>query len=467
MMLLNVFLVLFFFSFTVFVHELGHYLAARWLGLIVKAFSIGFGPALMKFEKGGTKYKFSLIPFGGYVSLPQLDPETMSRVQGKEGDSAADEEYIPPVENWKKIIVAVSGPLGNVVLAILIALVIAASPVDHLLDRDRPVIAAVSTNAAAYAEGLRPGDTILSIDGKKVTSWHELATEALLAYDPASSVVTMDVLDVSGFTNTLHLAIDDPKKGMLLPGVRPAVPSVLGGVTAGGPADRAGFQADDKVVRINQTVVTDWDHFTQVLQDVGTNRAMVTVLRGNETVPLEVVPEYHEGYEKYMIGVSLGGQQFIWLRYKHPVKQLMHDASMITRLLKALMTPKEAGNAASGLGGPLMIFVLIWQSLKVGLLPAIGFIRFINVNLAILNLIPLPVLDGGHVMFALWEMVTRRKIHPKFLNAVITVFAFLLIGAMVLISVRDVQRFVSFRKMFSSDSPAAVETNRVESTGGE
>jgi regulator of sigma E protease len=156
-----------------------------------------------------------------------------------------------------------------------------------------------------------------------------------------------------------------------------------------------------------------------------------------------------------------------WMRHKNPWAQIKSDATEILRILKALVTPRESKQAAAALGGPVMILTFLWLSIKVSIFNAVGFLRFLNVNLAILNMLPIPVLDGGHIVFSIWEGLTRKRVPPKFVNALTNVFATLLIGAFVLITFRDVVRLPRFFegiKSFLGDDVEQVETN--ETTTG-
>jgi regulator of sigma E protease len=160
--------------------------------------------------------------------------------------------------------------------------------------------------------------------------------------------------------------------------------------------------------------------------------------------------------DRALIGVNLGGTGAMpWSLSGSPIEQIKSDASSIFRLLKALTTKGEAKQAAGGLGGPVAIFTMIWFALKMGIINALGLIRFININLAVLNLLPLPVLDGGHICFALWEGITHRKVHPKLVAALVNAFAILLISAMLFLSWRDADRNWGISKIFHRK--AAVE----------
>ncbi|MFC1467454.1 RIP metalloprotease RseP [Verrucomicrobiota bacterium] len=430
------------FGITVFVHEFGHFIAARKCGLVVETFAIGFGPSIWQKEKDGIVYKIGIIPFGGYVALPQLDPEGMEKMQGETEGSA---KTLPHVAAWKKIVVAVSGPLGNIILASLLAWAIYFAPGDST-KHNIAVVGSVDADSAVYAQGLREGDQITAINGKSVKSWYDLTVEALLAADNSKAVITAQA---DGQTKTISTPFNDPEKEeMVIPGVTPAIPCVLGLVSPGSPAGKAGIEAGDVVIDFDGVAVRDWIHFTDLVQKYPDQSVPVTLERKGELVKLSVIPKYDAEHDRAMIGVQLGS--FMpWMHAKNPATQLKNDAASIFRLLKALVNPKESKKAAGGLGGPLAIFIMIFASLKTGLLNTMGLIRFLNVNLAVLNLLPLPVLDGGHIIFASWEGITRRKVHPKVVNTLVNAFAVLLIGAMLLLTFRDADRQWKISRLFN------------------
>jgi regulator of sigma E protease len=445
--LLTVLAAFFFFGVTVFVHELGHFLVARRCGLVVKTFSIGFGHAVFKREKDGILYKIGWIPFGGYVSLPQLDPEGMEKIQGGE-----EGEVYPEVSPWKKIAVAVSGPAGNVLLAILLAVVIWLIPGSDAGTQIRPVVGRIEAESPAYAAGLRAGDEIAAVNGTAVNNWYEFTIETLLK---KSDTVSLDLRDGRNLTVPVILNEDGIRT---LAGVEPAVPCRFGSVTAGSPADRAGIKSGDTALSFNGEPVLGWEHFTGMVQESAADVPVpLTVDRKGQTMELVIVPEYNEEYDRMMIGVQLGGSGMPWMLYRNPADQIKYDALAIVRVLKALVTPAEARQAAGGLGGPIAIFSMLTLSLQTGLVNTLGLIRFLNVNLAILNLLPIPVLDGGHIVFAFWHGVTRRKPNLKVQTALTNLFAILLIGAMLLLSFNDVDRKFRIKKFFGQMFSGQVE----------
>jgi len=440
-------MMLFLFGITIFVHEWGHFIVAKKCGLVIEAFSIGMGPALWKKEIDGIVYKIGAFPIGGYVSLPQLDPEGMEKMQG---ENENDRKELPNVSPWKKITVAVAGPFCNIIFAFLIALIVAGA--------DEPenvaLIGSVETNSVAFAEGLRPADQIIAVNGNPVKSWYDAQVETLLG-GGEDFMITITILS-DAETRDIEIQANDPAKGgYLIDGISEAIPCILGRVTPGSPAADAGIEPDDVVKIFSGTPVVDWNHFTGLVQEHPDEEVSMTVLRGEELLELTVTPKYDEAMERALIGVSLGGSGAMpWSLSGSPIEQIKNDSSSIFRLLKALTTKSEAKQAAGGLGGPVAIFTMIWFALKMGIVNALGLIRFININLAVLNLLPLPVLDGGHICFALWEGITRRKVHPKVVGTLVNIFAILLISAMLFLSWRDVDRNWNVSRFFKK-APAA------------
>jgi regulator of sigma E protease len=443
-------MMLFLFGITIFVHEWGHFIVAKKCGLVIETFSIGMGPALWKKEIDGIVYKVGAFPIGGYVSLPQLDPAGMEKMQGEnENDRAA----LPDISPWKKIAVALAGPLCNILFAIPLALIVmtAEKAPEHT------VVGFVSTNSVVYAEGLRSGDEIIAMNGNPVRSWYDIAVEKLLA----TSAERIDVMYVTGATtNQINLATSEMEKDAIgLDGVGQALRPLLADIRPNEPAGLGGLKTGDIVKSINERDINYWHEFSEEIQKNGDTAIPIVVLRNDEETTLSITPKYNEEYDKVMIGVSPGDPDSLpWSMSGGPIAQVKNDASKIFRLLKALTTKSEAKNAAGGLGGPVAIFTMIWFALKLGLPYAIGLIRFININLAVLNLLPLPVLDGGHICFALWEGITRRKVHPHVVATLVNAFAILLITAMLFLSWRDVDRNWNVSRFFKKAPVEQTET---------
>ena len=421
----------------IFVHELGHFLAARWLGFKVEVFSIGFGPAIWKRRVRGIEYKVCWIPFGGYVSVPQLDPSGMEHLQG---ESEEPREELPDMPPWKRIIVSLAGPLGNVVLAVVLAFLIYWLPNSGagLIDTR---VGAIKESSEAWQAGLRSGDRILSVDGKKIDNWMFLQYESSLT--GGKGAVTL-AFEREGQTREIEvpLAKEDIYGMHLLDGVFPKMSCVVTKVTDHFPAANAGVQLGDVLRTVDGQIVWDWNHFITLIQQKGETPLTLGITRGEEDLEMEMTPQFDTTLGRALVGLSCrSGSPF--MLYKKPWDQLKNDTLLVTRLLHVLVKPKnkqQLKEVTDGMGGPFAILDGLQETLQYRAMDAIGFLRMICVNLAILNLLPIPVLDGGHILFALYEVVTRRKPHPRVVAVLVNAFAILLIGLMILLVGRDVVR---------------------------
>lgn len=361
------------FSLTIAIHEFGHFIAALKLGLRVEVFSLGFGPALWKKRIGGVEYRISAIPLGGYVSIPDVDPEGTKKLQGDR--SATNRRRIPA---WKEIIVSVAGPLMNVVLAAVLAIVLSLVP------------------GAKFGE----------------------------------------------------------------------LPPIVGGVMKDGPAEVAGLQAGDRIVSVSGRPIATWTEMQTEVQITGGKSSPFVINRDGEELTLAITPEREPMTGAYFIqAVSQTNTTgaVAWMPHRSPLRQLAWDAGCIFRVLKGLVTPRESKAVAGALGGPVMIAEGIYGSMRRNVWDGIGFLRFLNMNLAVLNLLPIPVLDGGAILFALIALIFRRRVPEKFVGGLSMVFMCLLMALMAILIVKD--GFRSWRIHTwkpSVEKSAAVETNEIE-----
>jgi len=422
------------FSFAVFIHEFGHFLAAKLLGFRVDVFSIGFGPALWKHTWKGVEYRLSLIPFGGYVALPQLDPEGTKGIQG----TRDGEEPLQEAPAWKRVIVAFAGPFGNVVLAVTLAFGLSAVPTARF-GRVEPVVGSIAQASAAAQSGLRAGDRVCAVDGHDVADWNDVRTAAALAGSRAVDyVISRGGSNVTvRVTGTYNADLDT----WMLP-AEPSVSSTISAVKEGSAAARAGLLPGDCVTAIDGMAVNT---FAEVKARVETaaGREMTIVYRrdGQEKVA-KAVAERSTETGGWLLGIYAGGgnETASWMPDRSPLKQLAWDAGQIFRVLRGLVTPKESKTVASALGGPVMIAQVLYRQVRHDAWDAIGFLRFLNVNLAVLNLLPLPVLDGGLILLALLELIFRRRPPKKIVDTLTMGFMWLLLALMIFLVYRDVAR---------------------------
>lgn len=425
--------VLFLFGITVFVHELGHFLVARWSGMVIDTFSIGFGPAIWKKKIGGVVYKIGAFPFGGYVALPQMDPSDRKEEEG------AEKRDLPRVAPWKRVLVAFAGGVGNIVLAVFLAYLVfwigkPSSP------RERNcIVGYVETNSLAYAAGLRIGEEIVSVNGEPVANWDEMAMKAALLHE-----LRLGVRSPSG-DKELAVATERNVIGVWsLEGVYPINFCDVGSVFPDSSAQAAGIKPGDRIVEFGGQRLMSREHLIALVNEAQDAERVAVVERGDQRVEVRVTPRYNEKERRALIGVGFSMLDMDYDSVVHPTpgSQIRGHATAILRFIRALVTPKQAKAAAQGVGGPVAILVIFWWAVQKSIMLAIWFACFINVNLAIINLMPLPPFDGGHIVFALWEMITRRPVHPKFVNVVMNSFFVIVLALIVFLSYRDVVRLI-------------------------
>jgi len=455
-----------FFGVTIFIHELGHYLVARWCGLKVKVFAIGFGPAIWKKTVNGIQYKIGCIPFGGYVALPQLDPTAMQTVQGGDEDGAGDdgEETLPPAAPWKKILVSLAGATGNMVLAIVIAWMVYWIGMPTTTANQDTVLGYVLPETALYEQGVRIGDRVTSVNGTPVDQWSHFIQEAAM-YDKE---VTLGIARSDGSTFSVTTPTTIWRYGIrMVGGVDAQAPVLVGTVDPGMSAAAAGVESGDRIMAFDGKPVFSDAHLIQLVHENRDRTVGMTVQRRIDgdlrELVLQVTPSYDEEHKMSRIGIrfKMSSETLDTSVKVHPkpMAQVRHHSSAILRFLRDLVNPKKAARAAGMVGGPVAIISSYFGMIQASLMLAVWFTGFLNINLAIINLLPLPVLDGGHVVFSLYEWIFRRPIHARVVNILVNAFAFLLIGLFLLLSFRDLDRTSLgglVRGLFDRE-PAAVE----------
>lgn len=431
--------VLLLFGVTIFIHELGHFLVARWCGLTIDAFSIGFGPAIWKRTVNGIEYKIGLLPFGGYVALPQMDPAV-----GR-ADSDAKQRSLSPVTPGRKILVALAGVTGNMILAVLIAYIVYWGGQSFAPPEGRVVLGYVETNSAAYAAGLRIGDQIESVSGKKVGSWDEFILATALGPEPV-----LRILHSSGQTSDVSLPRQEFMGASFIPGISSLNYCYVLRARPGSGAEAAGLRNGDRLLRLDGVELFSREHLMDIVNEHANQTVPLVIERAGAEIELSVTPAFDPDLGRALIGI-----EFNTLDVKKPWAQIKSHAMLIVRLLKALTTPHEAKAAAGAVGGPVAILTMFWLYVQGSFIMALWFTCLLNVNLAVLNLLPIPVLDGGHIMLSLGEMIARRPASPRLVSVIWNVSAILLISLFVLLTWRDINRFFIKRPRAQTEQPAA------------
>lgn len=450
--------VLLLFNLLIFVHELGHFLAARWRGLKIERFAVWFGKPIWKMKYNGVEYCLGSIPAGGYVSLPQMAPMDLIEGQAEDGEK---KEPLPPISPTDKIIVAFAGPLFSFLLAIAFAVVVwgVGKPVEV---SKTTTIGWVDPDGPAWKSGLRPGDQILEVDGKPVSQFSP----------PAQDSVTWRIVASEG-PNIPVKYVRDGKEQMAYPVpirretkwyerkalrqilIAPASDAIIYDVATNSPAAVAGLRRGDKLEAINGNKIFSYAALL-ALEEGFTNAAAVkpvllSVRRGGELIEKTLTPEKPLKPAKALpsIGVLswLATTNAPVMTHPTPMEQIEASVGQIVGTLRVLVSRKsEVG--VQQLGGAVMI-IRVYKNLfenENGWRLVLWFSVIMNVNLALLNLLPLPVLDGGHITLALVEAVRRRPVSGKVLNWVQSSFAVLLITFMIYIAFFDTGDWIRSEK---------------------
>ncbi len=443
------------FGAAVFVHEWGHYWMARRRKLKVEAFAIGFGPKIFSWQKDGIDYSWRWIPAGGFVRIPQMI--TSEALEGKQGA-----EPLPPADPLSKILVAFAGPFMNIVFAFVIASVLYFTGLPVLIDPS--VVGYVDPNSAEGKMGIRESDRIVMVDGKPTKSWQDVQEATIFAtVNPVTVVIERD--------NARHEYKLEAKSSPLIGGKYLNLESkdhpVIGAVMDGA-AKEAGVKPKDLVVEFAGVKIAGIKQFTTLVNERSGKATELVVKRDDQRVTLNVTPRGPEGQGK--IGVAFEQARNYYEVQKPGPAPLAAIGNVVDKTFKTLnavfFRSKETGVGPSDLAGPIGIFTMLAREVSVDYRLALNFLLLLNVNLAILNLLPLPVLDGGHILMSIIEGIIRRPLPVKIQEYATTVFAVLLISFMLFVSFHDVKRIKSgmFKALFEQQNQVGGEPPTDEPT---
>jgi len=438
--------VLLLFGAAIFVHELGHYWVARKRGMKVEAFAIGFGPKIFGWKKDGIEYSMRWIPAGGYVKLPQMiTSETL------EGGKSSSDEPIPPASPLSKILVAFAGPFMNVVFAFVIATVIYFVGLPVAVNP--PIIGYVEPDSTEAKLGIKEGDRIISVDGEKVKSWQDVSMYTILA---RTNVIPV-VIEHEGVKNTYQLiATVNEGVGLKLLNLDPRDHPEVMEVMSGGAAEKAKLQAKDVILSFAGVPVASREQLIDLIRKRGGQESEIRLQRGLEKVTLLITPQVDPTTKLGRIGAALGSNSTMVYQVQRPGptpwEQVVDVFDKTIKTISALIHSRETGVGAKDLSGPVGILSVLAAQVNTDYRLALSFLVLLNINLAILNLLPVPVLDGGHIMMAIVEKIRRRPLSVKFVEYTTTVFAVLLISLMLYVTFFDIKRFRFFKSMFRTDT---------------
>jgi len=409
----------------VFVHEFGHFIMAKRAGVRVEKFSLGMGPKIFGFKKGDTEYVLSALPLGGYVKMAGENPD-------EEPTGASDEFQSKTI--WQRAKIAATGPLTNIVLAFLVMPLVFMVGT-YTLGAAR--VGYVEKGSPAEQAGFLVGDTIEAVNGRSVVDWEK--AEMLIAVNPDTDIPVTIERSRERKMLTLRPKLD-PERKIGVSGLYPDFPAEIGGVMKGLPAEKAGIKLNDKIVEVDGKTVYYWNQFSAAVKASEGKKLALTLEREGKPVQLMVTPIEKDG--KYVIGVEplmrlvfkqYGFLDSLRLGFNKTIEYI--DLTFVT--LKKLLT---LNLSIKTLGGPVMIAQMSGKAAAAGLSSFLSLLAMISISLGILNLLPIPILDGGLLLFLAIEAIRRKPLSRTIMETSQNIGAAVLISLIVVVSYNDVMR---------------------------
>ena len=434
------------------VHEYGHYLAARLCNVRVLRFSVGFGRPLATWRLGrdATEWSIAAIPFGGYVKM--LD-EREAPVEAQEAHRAFNRQSV-----GRRILIVAAGPAFN----FLFAIAVYAALYMYGLPEARPVLAAPAVGTAAHVTGFRAGDTVRSIEGESIATWQDLRWRVLqgalqrealrFEVSGARGDIAMHVLDLRSYPIDEMESDALEKIGLRL--YRPPLPPVIGRVVSGGAAERAGLRPDDRVVQAGGEEMANWEQVVQAIRARPGEVLALIVERGAVRLRIDVLPDAatENGARIGRIGVApsipASESERIVVRVSYGPLQSIAKAAVKTWDI-SVFSLRMLGKMLLGevswkhLSGPVTIADYAGQSAQMGWLAYATFLALISISLGVLNLLPIPLLDGGHLMYYSVEIIKGSPVSERAMDLGQRVGLALLLVVMAFAFYNDLNRLFS------------------------
>ena len=413
----------------VFVHELGHFLAARRLGVRVLTFSLGFGPKIAKVRRGDTEYCISVIALGGYVKMAGENPD--------DPRTGRPDEFLSKTK-WERFQILIMGPAMNIILAVVVMAIVLAQGAEVPIYQDQPpVVGAVAPGSPAERAGIQRGDRILTVAGDEVDTWDDL----FLAVGTRPDREVALTLLRNGARQSISLRTESETRFEIgnigvLPDINPIVASVI----AGRPAEKAGLKAGDVVLAVNGERMVTRTQFIEAVSRNGEREIELTIEREEQQLRIRATP-YKEG-DRGMLGLYVteptrsftpGPLEAIQLS----VKRNIEFGGLIFKTLGGLFVGETSPRQ---LMGPVAIAQLSGESAQAGWIALFTLMASISLNLGLLNLLPIPVLDGGHILIMALEGVARRDFSMAVKEKMLLAGFVLLMMLMVTVIYNDLTR---------------------------
>ena len=421
------------------VHEWGHFVAAKFFGVRVEIFSFGFGPRLWGWRRGPTDYRISALPLGGYVKMAGDNP-------AEERSGAPDEFLSKP--RWQRAIIAVAGPAMNTVTAMALltaTFLLVGVPYPAYLSRPVQVVA-FPKHALGASAGIQPGDRLVEIDGIKNPTWEQVRVY-LAGAKPGTEIRL--VFDRNGEPLRVTLSPPDPHEAGTILGFPPTA-AIVEQVAPGMPAERAGLRTDDEIVVVNGQPVVAWAQLVEAIRQSNGQPVELTVRRGDRLVGLHIKPvqaQVGHGETVWQIG-TLPRPEVIYRRLSFPqaVEQGVFTSAGVTRQIVGVVGQLFLGRVSlRQVQSVIGIARESGNAVRRGPVDLINLMAVISLNLAILNLLPIPILDGGHVLLLAVEGSLRRDLSVTVKERFVQVGLVFLLVIFAIVMYNDVLRLLPNR----------------------
>jgi len=464
--------VIFTFGVAILAHEFGHFLFAKLMGVGVETFSIGMGRKLVKIKKGETTYCISAIPFGGYVVLKgslskeledHIEEESRKKREKKEGETEKEENQEPPPKKSLpelvsddivmlrnkplpvKIVIYAAGVFMNYILAIVTFTIIMMVGMDLPAPKE-PVTGYIAPGSVPAKLGIESGDRVLLVNGQSVEHFRDIydRMETLMKEKVTTLTLTMNRSDTR-YTVDVPLSQGSREFRGFLQNFAPPYAPYIEDVIYNRPAEKAGIRGGDYITAIDGQPINDWMELVEIIGNSAGEPLRVRIRRGEEYLETTVTPQLpHDGTKRAQIGIAPGEPNTI--RKKWPPGEAVLEAvntswrimsfiAVNTGKMFARFNVKEMGD---NMGGPVAIAIESYRQAKSGPRNYFYFFGAFNIMLLMLNILPLPILDGGHILFSVIESIFKRPISPKVLIRIYTVMLILLIGIALLVTYNDI-----------------------------
>lgn len=424
----------------VFVHELGHFCVAKLCGVKVLKFSLGFGPRLVSHKRGDTEYMICAIPLGGYVQM--LGEGVGDQGEDAEIDAEDEQRSFSKKSIPRRMAIVAAGPVMNLILPFLIL------PLAYMIGINLPAyldepacVGYVVPGSEADAAGFRNGDCIIKISGVDVASWSDTGS-ALVNSAGKPIVFTLDRAD--GMADLVVDSKDGALEGLQSIGLLPGQDAVIGGLAPAMPAIEAGLKEGDRILSVGGRKIASWYELKDAIQEVDGQPVDVVVERGTQQLTVELLPKKADGNDDYLIGVA--PQYETTFKRFSPGDAIMAGAERSMDLIDLTLVFIQklfAGHVStSNIGGPITVVQIAGQAAQTDISSILSVLAFLSIQLGILNLLPIPILDGGHLFFYTFELIFRRPLSLRAREWAQQIGLILLILLMVLAFYNDIVRML-------------------------